>query len=62
MIKIERLHPMGKTLTGEDQLVQLFDNRHFNRVRFAVTAGVFIVCAKEIGIKHAGHTVFAQQD
>ena len=33
----QRLHAVGKALTGEDQLVQLLNHRHINVVSFTVS-------------------------
>ncbi len=45
---------MGKTLTGVDQLVELFDNGHLNGICLSVAAGILIGSAEEIGIKTEG--------
>jgi hypothetical protein len=46
MIEPQRLHAMGKTLTGVDQFMQLFDNGHLNGVGLSVAAGIFIGAPK----------------
>ncbi|VFS30734.1 Uncharacterised protein [Enterobacter cancerogenus] len=53
---------MGKTLAGEDQLVKLFNDRHLNVIRLAVTAGVVVGRTEQIGIEHARNAVLAQQN
>ncbi len=49
MIEKQRLHAVGKTLPGEDQLVELFNHRHIDVIRLAIPAGVVIAGAKRSG-------------
>ena len=49
MIEKQRLHAVGKTLPGEDQLVELFNHRHIDVIRLAISAGVVIAGAKRSG-------------
>ncbi len=62
MIEKQRLHAVGKTLPGEDKLVELFNHRHIDVIRLAIPAGVVIAGAKKIRVEHARHAVFTQQD
>ena len=62
MVEKERLHAVGKTLPGEDQLVELFNHRHIDVIRLAIPAGVVIAGAKKIRVEYARHAVFTQQD
>ena len=62
MIEPQRLDAVGKTLAGINQFMQLLNNRHLNGIGLAITTGIFIAGAEEVGIKNRGDAVFAQQN
>ena len=60
MIEPQRLYAVGETLTRIDEFVKLLDNRHLDGVCLAISAGIFITCAEQVGVKYRGNTVFTQ--
>jgi hypothetical protein len=58
MIEKERLHPVCEALAREDQFIKLFNDRHVDRIGFAIAAGVFVMRSVEVRVKHRRYAIF----
>lgn len=50
---------MREALACEDQFIKLFNDRHVDRIGFAIAAGVFVMRSVEVRVKHRRYAVFA---